>query len=256
MIGIPKIEMIRLSCGFVLCCVHKRVLELRSKVWGSPLGDQLFGLQLHLCGPFQGHIHQQLEAAEVLCEVWRSGRWGVEEPAAGAQVALHAGAENGSSSGRLVLAARSVVAAPEQRLSLQGLQQLRRSVAVHPRRRRVGDSGVTDDGGPGGHEARGGGRGGRRGYGRGHRLPQDAGHGGVEAGGVEGPLVAHLLRPRGGAAVFGGLGAVGEAVAGLAALPGDGELVGVFAVFPQHLWEKSPPCVDEPVAYLERKTDQ
>lgn len=125
----------------------------------------------------------------------------------------------------------------------------RRCAGLHRR----GDSGVTDDRRPGGHEARGGGRGGWRGYRRGHRLPQDAGHGRLKAGRVEGSLVAHVLGPCSGAAVFGGLGAVGEAVTGLAAFPGDGELVGVFAVFPQHLWEKSPPCVDEPVAHLEKK---
>lgn len=69
---------------------------------------------------------------------------------------------------------------------------------------------------------------------------------------MEDALVVALLRTCRRAAVFGRLGAVGEAVAGFAAFPGDGELVGIFAVFPQHLWEKSPPCINEPVTHLEK----
>ena len=112
-------------------------------------------MQLHLCGPFEGHVHQELEAAEVLCEVWRGGGRGVEEPAAGAQVALHAGAaEDGGSGGE-----RPFIPAPEQRL--RRLEQLGRPVTVHSWHRgwggcraglhRRGDSGVTDDRRAGGH---------------------------------------------------------------------------------------------------------
>lgn len=185
---------------------------------------------------------------------WRRGR-GVKEPAAGAQVALHAGAaEEGGSGGERV----PLVPAAEQRLRLHGLQQLSRPVAVHSRRRwvggrraglhRRGDGGVTDDGWPVRNEAHGGGsRGGRR-------LPQDAGHGGLEAGGVQDALVAALLAARRGAAVFRRLRAVREAVAALAAFPGDGELIRVFAIFPQHLGEEASPGVDEPVAHLGGKT--
>lgn len=95
---------------FVTC---RRVTEMRSSIAEiqsqslfhpllslSPLSDQLFGLQLHLCSPFEGHVHQKLEAAEVLCEVWRGGGRGVEQPTAGAQVAFYAGAaEDGGSGG-------------------------------------------------------------------------------------------------------------------------------------------------------------
>lgn len=249
--------------------VQTKSTELRSRdaksvsplVSLSPLGDQLFGLQLHLCSPFQGHIHQELEAAEVLCEVWRGGGRGVEEPAAGAQVALHAGAAEDGGSGGERLAARPFIPAPEQRLSLYGLQQLGRPLTVHSQRRGVGgcraglhccgDSGVTDDRRPGGHEPWRGGRGGWGRYGGGHRLPQDAGHGRFEAGGVEDALVVALLCTCCGAAVFWRLGAVREAVTGLAAFPGDCELIWVFAIFPQHLWEKSPPRINEPVAHLQ-----
>lgn len=210
-------------------------------------------MQLHLCSSFEGHVHQELEAAEVLCEVWWGRGRGVKQPAAGAQVALHAGAAEdgggGGSGGERV----ALVPAPEQRLRLHGLQQLGRPVAVHARHRhrrvggrraglhRRGDGGVTDDGRPVRNEARRGGRGGG-----GSGLPQDAGRGGLEAGGVQDALVAALL----GAAVFRGLGAVGEAVAAFAPFPGDGELIRVFAVFSQHLGEESSPGVNEPVAHL------
>lgn len=229
-----------------------------------PLGDQLFGLQLHLCGPFEGHIHQELEATEVLCEVWRGGGRGVEQPAAGAQVALHAGATEDGGSGGEWLAAWPFIPAPEQRLCR--LQQLRSSVTVHPWHRGVGgcraglhrggDSGVTDDRRTSGHEPWGRGRGVRRGYGGGHCLPQDTGHGWFEAGGVENAFVVALVRNCCGTAVFRGLGAVGEAVTSFATFPGYGELVGVFAIFPQHLWEKSPPRVNEPVAHLRETGDR
>lgn len=98
---------------FVLCYVQtshwneefhswdaKSVSSSSSSVNFLPLSDQLFGLQLHLCSPFEGHIHQELETAEVLCEVWRGGGRGVEQPTAGAQVAFYAGAaEDGGSGG-------------------------------------------------------------------------------------------------------------------------------------------------------------
>lgn len=71
---------------------------------------------------------------------------------------------------------------------------------------------------------------------------------------MEDTFVAALLRTCCRAAVFWGLGAVGEAVSGLATFPGYGELVRVFAIFPQHLWEQSPPRVNEPVAHLEHTT--
>lgn len=243
----------RFRCLFSVSCrrvTEARGFHSRSQVISSlpPLGDQLFGLQLHLCSPFEGHVHQELEATEVLCEVWWGRGRGVEQPAAGAQVALHAGAaEDGGSGGKRV----ALIPAPEQRLRLHGLQQLGRPVAVHPwvggrraRLHRRGDGGVTDDGRTVWNEARGGRR-------RRRGLPQDAVHGGVEAGGVQGALVAALLRPRRGAAVLRGLGAVGEAVPALTPFPGDGELVGVLAVLSQHLGEESSPSVDEPVAHLE-----
>jgi len=129
----------------------------------SPLGDQLFGLQLHLCSPFEGHIHQELEATEVLCEVWRGGGRSVEQAAARAQVALHAGAAEDGGSGGKQLAAWPFIPAPEQRLSLHRLQQLSCPVTVHSWHQwvrgcraglhRCGDSGVTDDRWPGGHDA-------------------------------------------------------------------------------------------------------
>lgn len=130
------------------------------------LGDQLLGLQLHLRRPFKGHIHQELETAEVLCEVWGGGGRGVEQPATGAQVALHAGAAEDGGGGGERLAAWPVIPAFEQRL--RGLQELSSPVTVHSRHRGVGgcwaglhrrgDSGVTDDRGTSGHEARRGGR--------------------------------------------------------------------------------------------------
>lgn len=134
-----------------------------------PLRNQLFGLQLHLSSPFEGYIHQKLKATEVLCEVWRGGGRGVEQAAAGAQVALHAGAaEDGVGCGEWPF-----VAAAEQSLSLYGLQQLDCPLRVHYCHRgaagcgtalhRCRDSGVTDDRWAGGHEHRGGGCGGRRG---------------------------------------------------------------------------------------------
>lgn len=244
-IGIPKIEMIRLSCGFVLSCVQKKshwteefhIRDVKSVSHpSSPLGHQLFGLQLHLCSPFEGHVHQELEAAEVLCEVWRGRGRGVEEPAAGAEIALHAGAaEDGGGEWPFLPAS-------EHCLGLHGLQQLSRPVAVHSWHRRVGgcraglhgcgDSGVTDDRGPVWNEARRGRRGDWGGHRVRHGLPQDAGNAGIEAGGVEDALVACLLCACSRTAVFRGLGAVGEAVTDLAAFSGDGELVGVFAVFP------------------------
>lgn len=224
-----------------------------------PLGDQLLGLQLHLCSPFEGNIHQELEAAEVLCEVWRGGGRGVEEPAAGAQVALHAGAADDGGSGGERLAAWPFIPAPEQHLC--SVKQLSCPVTVHSWHRGVGgcraglhccgDSGVTDDRRAGGHEPWRRGNGGWRGYGGRHRLPQDAGYGGLEAGGVENAFVIALLRTCCRAAVFRGLGAVREAVASLATFPGYGELVGIFAIFPQHLWKKPPPRVNEPVAHLQ-----
>lgn len=94
-----------------------------------------------------------------------------------------------------------------------------------------GDSGVTDDRGPVWNEARGGRRGDWRGHGVGHRLPQDAGNAEIEAGRVEGAFITGLLCARSRTAMFRGLGAVREAVTSLAPFPGDGELVGVFAVF-------------------------
>ena len=64
------------------------------------LGDQLLGLELHLRGPLEGHIHQELEAAEVLGEVWGRRRGSVEQPAAaGAQTALQGGADGGQEGG-------------------------------------------------------------------------------------------------------------------------------------------------------------
>lgn len=132
LIGIPKIEMIRLSCGFVLCSVQTSQFIQRSSIVEtqsqslfpplfllslSPSGDQLFGLQLHLGGPFKGHVHQELEATEVLCEVWRGRGRGVEEPAAGTQVALHAGAAEDGGSGGEWLAAWPFIPAPKQCLS-------------------------------------------------------------------------------------------------------------------------------------------
>lgn len=86
----------------------------------------------------------------------------------------------------------------------------------------------------------------------GHGLPQDAGNAGVEAGRVEGAFVTGLLCARSRTAVFRGLGAVREAVTSLAPFPGDGELVGVFAVFSQHLWEESSPGIDKPVTHLKK----
>ena len=56
--------------------------------------------------------------------------------------------------------------------------------------------------------------------------------------------------------MLGGLGAVGEAVASFAAFPGNGELVGIFPVFPQHLWKKPPARVNEPVAHLEKDNNK
>lgn len=276
LIGIPKIEMIRLSCGFVLCCVQTShwtqrsfIVETQSQSLFPPLlvlfpylGDQLFGLQLHLCSPFKGHIHQELEATEVLCEVWRGGGRGIKQPAAGAQVALHAGATEDGGSGGEWLAAWPFIPAPEQHLC--GLQQLSSSVTVHSWHRgvgggraglhRCGDSGVTDDRRTSRHEPWRGGRGGWRGYGGGHCLPQDAGHGRFEAGRVENTFVVALVCTCWRTAVFRGLGAVREAVTSFATFPGYGELVGVFAIFPQHLWEKSPPCINEPVAHLVKTT--
>lgn len=228
-----------------------------------PLGDQLFGLQLHLCRAFQGHIHEELEAAEVLRQVWRGRGRGVEEPAAGAQVALHAAAADdggGGGGGGGRVDERAFVRAPGR--CLRGLKGLRRPLAARRVRGRraglqsCGDSGVTDDRRAGGHRPGGGRDGGWRGHGGGRRLPQDAGCGRLEAGGVENALVVGVLRPARRAAVFGRLGAVGEAVARFAAFPGDGELVGVFAVFPQHLRQEPPPCVDEPVAHLQRRQGQ
>lgn len=223
-------------------------------------------MQLHLGSPFEGHVHQELEAAEVLCEVWRGRGRGVEEPAAGAQVALHAGAAEDGGSGGEWLAAWPFIPTPEQRLSLCGLQQLSCPVRVHSWHRGLGgcraglhgcgDSGVTDDRWAGWHEPWGGGRGGGRGYGRGHCLPRDNGHGRFEAGGVENTFVVALLCTCCRAAVFRGLRAVREAVANLATFPGYGELVRVFAIFPQHLREKSPPCVNEPVAHLEKTNNK
>lgn len=174
------------------------------------LGDQLFGLQLHLCSPFQGHIHQELETTEVLCEVWRGGGRGVKQPAAGAQVALDAGATEDGDSGGEWLAAWPFIPAPQRRL--RRLQQLRSSVTVHSWQgglggcraglHRCGDSGVTDDRRTSRHEPRRGGRGGGRGRGGGHRLPQDAGHGRFEAGGVENAFVVALVCTGCGTAVF------------------------------------------------------
>lgn len=53
-------------------------------------GEELFGLQLHFCGPLERHVNQQLEAAEVLGEIGRGGRRGVEQAALGADVTLPA----------------------------------------------------------------------------------------------------------------------------------------------------------------------
>lgn len=142
------------------------------------------------------------------------------------------------------------------------MQQLSCPVTVHAGRAGVGscraglhccgDSSVTDDRRPGGHEPRRRGRRGRRGHGGGHRFSQDAGNGGVEARRVQDPFVVALFCGCRGAAVFRGLGAVREAVTSFATFPGYGELVGIFAIFPQHLREKSPACVNEPVAHLQK----
>lgn len=53
--------------------------------------------------------------------------------------------------------------------------------------------------------------------------------------------------------VFGGLGVVAEHLAALAAPSRDGELVGVLAVFPEHLRKESSPGVYKPVAHLCKK---
>ncbi len=53
-------------------------------------GEELFGLQLHFCGPLQRHVNQQLEAAEVLGEVGRGGWRGIEQAVLGADVPLPA----------------------------------------------------------------------------------------------------------------------------------------------------------------------
>lgn len=71
---------------------------------------------------------------------------------------------------------------------------------------------------------------------------------------MEDAFVVALLSTCRGTAVLGGLGAVGEAVASFAAFPGYGELVGIFSVFPQHLWKEPPARVNEPVAHLEKTT--
>lgn len=96
-------------------------------------GEELFGLQLHFCGPLQRHVNQQLEPAEVLGEVGRGGRRGVEQAALGADIALPA--------------------TPEQ-TSCICERQLRGP--FHPEARRhanalrgCGDGGVADDGGSG-----------------------------------------------------------------------------------------------------------
>lgn len=155
---------------------------------------------------------------------------------------------------------RAFVRAPGR--CLRGLICLRRPVATRRVRGRraglqsCGDSGVTDDRRAGGEQPGGRRDGGWGGYGGRRRLPQDAGHGRLEAGGVQNALVVAVLGSSRRAAVFGRLGAVGEAVAGFAAFPGDGELVGVFAVFSQHLWQEPPPRVDEPVAHLQRRQAQ
>lgn len=145
---------------------------------------------------------------------------------------------------------------------LRGLKCLRRPVATRRVRGRraglqsCGDSGMTDDRRAGGDHPRGRRDGGWGGCGGRRRLPQHAGQGRLEAGGVENTLVVAVLAAGRRAAVFGWLGAVGEAVASLAAFPGDGELVGVFAVFSQHLRQEPPPRVDEPVAHLQWRQGQ
>lgn len=216
-------------------------------------------MQLHLRRPFQGHIHQELEAAEVLCQIWRGRRRGVEEPAAGAQVTLHAAAAADDGGGGR-MDKRAFVQAPGR--CLRALKCLCRPLATRRVRGRraglqsCGDSGVTDDRRAGGDQPGGRRDGGRGGYGGRRRLPQDAGHGQLKAGGVENAFVVAVLGAGRRAAVFGRLGAVGEAVARFAAFPGDGELVGVFAVFPQHLRQEPPPRVDEPVADLQRRQEE
>lgn len=228
----------------------------------------MFGLLLlHLsCCPLEGHVHQELEATKVcLREVRRSRGRRVEQPTAGAQVALHAGVAWDGGSGRNWLAAWPFFPAPEQPHSLCRMQQLSRPINVHARHAGEGggggaalhcrgDSGMTDDRRAGGHWPRGGRGGGGRRRRWGHGLPQDAGHSGFEAGGVDDPFVVALLHACGSAGVFGRLRAVGEAIPSLDAFSGDGELVGVLAIFPEHLWEKPPPSVDEPVAHLEKTT--
>lgn len=96
-------------------------------------GEELFGLQLHFCGPLQRHVNQQLEAAEVLGEVGRGGWWGVEQAALGTDVTLSA--------------------TPEQ-AGWVCMRQLRGPLYAEARRRAdalrgCGDGGVADDRGSG-----------------------------------------------------------------------------------------------------------
>lgn len=66
-------------------------------------------------------------------------------------------------------------------------------------------------------------------------------------------LVAVAVLSVGEQTVFRGLGVVAEHLATLAAPPRDGELVGVLAVFPEHLRKESSPGVYKPVAHLCRE---